>query len=583
MSMNDSESTTGIGTNGADPPRPSDDSDDTTLRDRIAANPRPATIWFAGFAVLVLVELGRFAGAGLNLAAILELFIGATFGTAQFIGGNVASTAGATAGAVAFVVSLVLVLAMLAGPVRSWLPFSPSEVFDVDVTPDRRLFVDRLFVTAGLGVLTALLMLTPVGDAVDAVIAGVAGVLESMTSLPTITSRELISNQGHLRPEGGWDGTFLGLPPAQAWFIRVVVVYVYAFVLLYWLWRGYVMYRRHYREADWAPIDDSIDRLRGHPWGKAGLVIVIMFFVMAAWAPALGPVTAEENLYSPYQHEITYLNDGEVKTTLHGTANIQSRSNGDSNVGPLEYDQYNRWAPFGTNSDGKDLFTFLVYGARTSLVIGLIATGLGAGIALALAMVTAYYRGLVDLVAVIGSDSIQSVPFILLVLLLYVVLREAEHPIVGLYDGGILLALILAFTSWPGLWRSIRGPSLQIAQAEWIDAAKSFGQRPSVTMRKHMAPYVVIYLIIYASLVLGTIVITTAALSFLGLGISPPTPEWGRMIADGRSYVSTRSWHVATIPGVMIVLVVTGFNAFGDALRDALDVEADVGGGGGGA
>jgi len=582
--MNDSESTTGIGTNGSDPTRPSDDSDDTSLRDRIAANPRPATIWTAGLAVLVLLELGRFAGAALNFGGILELFVGATFGTAQFVGGNVSTTAGGTAGAVAVVVSLVLVLAVLAGPVRTRLPFSPSEALALDVTPDRRLLADRLFVTAGLGVVTALLMLTPVGDAVDAIIAGVAGVLESMTSIPTITSREVISNQGHLTPGGGWDGTFLGLPPAQAWFIRVVIVYVYAFVLLYWLWRGYVTYRRHYREADWAPIDDSIDRLRGHPWGKAGLVIVIMFFVMAAWAPALGPVTAEENLYSPYQHEITYLNDeGNVETTLHGTANIDSRSNGASNVGPLSYDNYNRWAPFGTNSDGKDLFTFLVYGARTSLVIGLIATGLGAGIALALAMVTAYYRGLVDLVAVISSDSIQSVPFILLVLLLYVVLREAEHPIVSLYDGGILLALILAFTSWPGLWRAIRGPSLQIAQAEWIDAAKSFGQRPSVTMRKHMAPYVVIYLIIYASLVLGTIVITTAALSFLGLGINPPTPEWGRMIADGRSYVSTRSWHVATIPGIMIVLVVTGFNAFGDALRDALDVEADVGGGGGGA
>ncbi|PSQ48676.1 ABC transporter permease, partial [Halobacteriales archaeon SW_7_65_23] len=367
---------------------------------------------------------------------------------------------------------------------------------------------------------------------------------------------------------------------------RVVVVYAYAFLLLYWFWRGYLTYRNHYREADWAPIDDSIDRLRGHPWGQAGLIIVIMFVVLATWAPALGPVTAEENLYEPYQNEHTYLNEnGEVTSSPHGTLNIQTRSNGNTNVGPLEYDRYDRWAPFGTNSDGKDLFTFLAYGARTSLVIGLLATGLSAGFALALAMITSYYRGLVDLVAVIGSDSIQSVPFVLLVILLFVVLREANHPIVNLYDGGILLALILAFVYWPSLWRSIRGPSLQIAQAEWIDAAKSFGQRPSVTMRKHMAPYVVIYIIIYASLVLGTIVITTAALSFLGIGINPPTPEWGRMIAEGRSFVSTKSWHVATIPGILIVLVVTGFNAFGDALRDALDVQADIGseGGGGGA
>jgi len=560
--------------------------DDRTFRERVADNPRPAVIWLAGLTLLVLAELGRFAAGLLNLGAVSELGIAAVVGTARLVGDNVGSTLGSAAGTVAFAVGLVLVLAALAGPIRSLLPFSPAEAFGYDEPAGRRLLADRLIITGALSGFTLLLILTPVGDGVDGMIAAVAGGLDSLTGLPKITSRELIPNQGHRLPEGGWEGTFLGLSPAQAWFIRVVVVYAYAFLLLYWFWRGYLTYRNHYREADWAPIDDSIDRLRGHPWGQAGLVIVIMFVVLATWAPALGPVTAEENLYEPYQNEHTYLNEnGEVTSSPHGTLNIQTRSNGNTNVGPLEYDRYDRWAPFGTNSDGKDLFTFLAYGARTSLVIGLLATGLSAGFALALAMITSYYRGLVDLVAVIGSDSIQSVPFVLLVILLFVVLREANHPIVNLYDGGILLALILAFVYWPSLWRSIRGPSLQIAQAEWIDAAKSFGQRPSVTMRKHMAPYVVIYIIIYASLVLGTIVITTAALSFLGIGINPPTPEWGRMIAEGRSFVSTKSWHVATIPGILIVLVVTGFNAFGDALRDALDVQADIGseGGGGGA
>ena len=560
-----------------------DTEDDRTLRDRVAENPRPGAIWLAGFAVLILLELGRFADGATNLGIIAELGVAAVVGTAKLIGGNVGSTVADPLGPVVFALMLVLILAGLAGIIRSLIPFSPTKTLNLDVPDARRVLVDRVLVTAALAGFTALLMLTPVGEAVDAGIAAIISGLEAVSNLPTITSRELIPNQGHRLPEGGWEGTFLGLSPAVAWFIRVCVVYGYAFLLLYWFWRGYLTYRDHYREADWAPIDDTTNRLRGHPWGQAGLVIVIMFVVMAVWAPALGPVTAEENLYQPYQNEHTYLNDnGEVETSAHGTLNIQTRSNGDSNVGPFSYDQYDRWAPFGTNSDGKDLFTFLVYGARTSLVIGLLATGLSAGFALALAMVTAYYRGLVDLVAVIGSDSIQSVPFILLVLLLFVVFREANHPIVSLYDGGILLALILAFTYWPALWRSIRGPSLQIAQAEWIDAAKSFGQRPSVTMRKHMAPYVVIYIIIYASLVLGTIVITTAALSFLGLGINPPTPEWGRMIAEGRSFISTKSWHVATIPGILIVFVVTGFNAFGDALRDAMDVQADVGGEGGG-
>ncbi|PSQ46628.1 ABC transporter permease, partial [Halobacteriales archaeon SW_7_65_23] len=377
------------------------ETDDRTFRERVADNPRPAVIWLAGLTLLVLAELGRFAAGLLNLGAVSELGIAAVVGTARLVGDNVGSTLGSAAGTVAFAVGLVLVLAALAGPIRSLLPFSPAEAFGYDEPAGRRLLADRLIITGALSGFTLLLILTPVGDGVDGMIAAVAGGLDSLTDLPTITSRELIPNQGHRLPEGGWEGTFLGLSPAVAWFIRVCVVYGYAFLLLYWFWRGYLTYRDHYREADWAPIDDTTNRLRGHPWGQAGLVIVIMFVVMAVWAPALGPVTAEENLYQPYQNEHTYLNgNGELETSVHGTLNIQTRSNGDSNVGPFSYDQYDRWAPFGTNSDGKDLFTFLMYGARTSLVIGLLATGLSAGFALALAMVTAYYRGLVDLVAV---------------------------------------------------------------------------------------------------------------------------------------------------------------------------------------
>lgn len=553
------------------------DSENTTMWGRIAANPRPAMLWAAGIAVLLVLELGRFADGVMILGGVFEILVGFTRGTIQSIAGNVGNVLIGVVGSVVYAVLTVVVLAIVAGPLRGFLPASPTELYDSTVEKEDKLRGDRLVITAVLTVFVGLLALTPVGTAFDALVGAAISGLESVSTLPTITSRELIPNQGHQVPGGGWEGTFLGLSPAVSWAIRLVVIYAYAFFLLYWIWRGYITYREHYREADWSPIDDSINSLRAHPWGKFGLVIIIMFVVMAIWAPSVGPVTAEENLYVPYQHEVEYLTDnGEVETVTHGAANIDARSNGGSNVGPMSYDDYGRWAPFGTNPDGKDLFTFLAYGARTSLVIGLIATGLSAGFALSLAMITAYYKGVVDIIAVVTSDVIQSVPAFLMILLLFIVAREANHPIIDLYDGGILLALILAFVYWPGLWRSIRGPSLQISEAEWIDAAKSFGQRPSVTMRKHMAPYVFVYLLIYASLILGTIIITTAALSFLGVGINPPTPEWGRMISDGRSYVSTKSWHVATIPGVMIVFVTLGFNAFGDAIRDALDVQTDA-------
>lgn len=567
------------------------DEDRETSRELLRANPRPAAVWGAVLLVLVALEAGRFAGwvisAGETLGLILDGLTDAPGWVGDNIGGSVADLvawAGLPAGGIENAVSVVVVvlvafllLAIPAGAIRRRLPASPAEAVQPDLAVNIRDAVDRVLVTVGLGIIVVLIAFTPAGSAVDAVIGAARSALDSATSLPSITGRETIPNQGHQTPAGGWEGTFLGLSPGQAWAVRVAVVYAYAVALLYWLWRGYLTYREHYREADWAPIDDSIDRFRGHPWGQFGLVVVIAFLIMALWAPAIGPATAEENLYEPYQNDFQYLDEsGEVQEIPHGTANIASRSNGANNVGPLSYDDFDRWAPAGTNADGKDMMTFLAYGARTSLVVGLVTIILSATFALTLALLSSYYKGLIDLAAVLGSDTVQSIPALLLILMLMVTMREIDNPIADLYDGGILLALILAFTYWPGLWRSIRGPTLQISEAEWIDAARSYGQKPSVIMRKHMAPYVLAYMLIYASLILGTIIITTAALSFLGVGISPPTPEWGRMIDDGRGFVSTSSWHVATIPGVMIVFVVIGFNALGDAIRDAIDVEADV-------
>ena len=146
-----------------------------------------------------------------------------------------------------------------------------------------------------------------------------------------------------------------------------------------------------------------------------------------------------------------------------------------------------------------------------------------------------------------------------------------------LYDGALLMVGIFVLTQWPFLWRAIRGPALQTAEQEWIDAAKSFGQKPFVIMEKHMAPYVIGYMLVYTSMSLGGIIISVAGLSFLGLGINPPTPEWGRIISDGQPYVASASWHISLIPGLLITLIVTGFNALGDGIRDAIDPKSEAG------
>ena len=309
------------------------------------------------------------------------------------------------------------------------------------------------------------------------------------------------------------------------------------------------------------------------------MAIVFMFVVMAIFAPAMGPTTVEQNIQDPYSFNVQYWDDSteSVQEVPAGVANLQSISQGnpDKNVGPMTYDDFGRFHPFGTLESGKDLFTFMAAGARLSLFIGLASIVIGGLLAMAFALLTAYYKGLVDLMVVIVGDSIQSLPLLLLVILLSVVF--ADTWIGNLYNGSVLLVGIFAGTYWPFLWRAVRGPAFQIADQEWIDAARSFGQKPRVTMQKHMAPYIVGYLMVYVSMSLGGIIISVAALTFLGLGINPPTPEWGRAVNLGQPYVASVSWHISLIPGILITLVVTGFNAMGDGIRDAIDPQSTTG------
>ena len=417
--------------------------------------------------------------------------------------------------------------------------------------------------------------------AAEPVAAALAGAAERAAEVPTLTSRSVIDNAGYQTP-GGWEGTTLGLSPAAAWFLRVCVIYGYSFAWLAVGWWGYTLYRRHYRIPDWTPRDDVVNRFRRHSWGQFGLAVVFAFVVMALFAPVLGPTTVAQNIENPYENRIEYYDDetGEVETIFVGDANgeAESRGQGDENVGPLEYDQYDRFHPFGTLPDGKDLFTFMAAGARVSLIVGLTSLGIAGGIAMVFAMLTAYYKGLVDLGVVIAGDSIQAMPQLLFIILASFVLSDTW--IAEVFNGGLVLALLFGITGWPALWRAVRGPALQVSEREWIDAAKSYGQRPRITMRKHMLPYVVGYFLIYASLSLGGVIIGIAGLSFLGLGIEAPTPEWGRAVSAGQPYVATQSWHISLIPGILVVIIVTGFNALGDGVRDAIDPESDISDGG---
>ena len=488
--------------------------DESSLWARIQANPRPAFVWTAVSLALVAVEFGAFAGGIIAIADAIIMGITAFFDI--FLGLFAPGLAQAT----------------------------------VDAQLASTGFLDGLRQAAG--------------------------------ELPTLLSRQNIPNQGHQTgPNGPWTGTFLGLAPAYAWALRVVLVFAYGTFAFYWLFRGWTVYRENYRKAKWTPRDNIVNRFRNHRWGQFGVVVIMVFMIMALFAPTLGPSTVEGNIVSPYSHQLEYFSgeSGSVETISAGAANFETKSKGsvDQNVGPMTYDKFGRFHPFGTLVNGRDLFTYMVGGARLMLTVVAISMGLAMSLAIGLSMASAYFGGAVDLTINTIADGIVSIPQLLLLILVAVVF--ANHWLGNILKGGFLLALIFGFTSWPFLWRSVRGPAFQVAQEEWIDAAKSFGQKPRTIMVKHMLPYVIGYLLVYGSMMVGGIIIGLASLSFLGngLGISPPNPAWGRAISQGQPYVSTPSWHISFIPGVMIVILVMGFNAFGDGLRDAIDPESEGG------
>jgi peptide/nickel transport system permease protein len=513
-----------------------------TLLSRIAENPRPALLWGGVAAALLLVEIGAlFSG---SLLVIKASYIGFT-------------------AAIEVTVGLFAAVPGVSG-------------FTDFITDSHRWF--SVFIEGMRGS----------GPGADIVVAGSNvtnwfGFLPTAADIPTLLSRELVPNAGYkASATGPWKGTFLGLEPAHAWLVRVGLVYAYSAAVFYWMIRGFFVYRKHYRYANWTPRDDMIDRLRGHRWAQFGIVVGFIFVTMAFFGPTLGPTTVEHNIMSPYspEGEFQYFNaeTGEVETALPGAANLESKSKGggDQNVGVWSYDDFGRFHPFGTLTSGRDLFTYMMGGARLTMSVAAISLFISSFIASVMSLLTAYYKGLLDKVAILVSDGIVSIPQLLLLILLGVMFKN--HWLVKILDGGLLIALIFGFTGAPSLWRVLRGPAFQVSEQEWIDAAKSFGQPVRTTMKKHMFPYITGYLLVYASMSIGGIVIGMAALSFLGngLGIQPPTPAWGRAISNGQSYVSTQSWHISIIPGLMIVIVVMGMNALGDGIRDAIDPESDA-------
>lgn len=216
--------------------------------------------------------------------------------------------------------------------------------------------------------------------------------------------------------------------------------------------------------------------------------------------------------------------------------------------------------PLGTDPLGRDILSRIIYGARITLTISLLAVLVGALVGVTLGIIAGFSGGLVDSVLMRIADMQLAIPLVLFALLVIAVMGPSITTLV----------IVLGLTGWTRYARIVRGQVLALRDREFVLAARAAGASSARIMFRHILPNVATPVLVVGTLELARVIIMDAALSFLGLGVQPPTPSWGRMLADGRSYISA-AWWVVTFPGLAIALTVLGVNLLGDWLRDFFD------------
>lgn len=261
-----------------------------------------------------------------------------------------------------------------------------------------------------------------------------------------------------------------------------------------------------------------------------GLLILLGVAVAAVCAPLVSP-------YDPLAQAITY------------------------RLKPLAWtDAAGQTYLLGTDHLGRDILSRLIFGARISLIIGLSAVAVAGTIGTLIGLVAGYGGGRVDDFCMRLTDTMLAMPFILLALAVIAVLGPSLRNII----------FVLGITSWVSYARVVRAEVLSLRTREFVAAAQALGGGGGRIVFRHLLPNVLTPVIVIGTLEVARMIILESALSFLGLGVQPPTPTWGGMLADGRAYLST-AWWLATFPGLSIMLTVLGINLLGDWLRDVLD------------
>lgn len=263
-----------------------------------------------------------------------------------------------------------------------------------------------------------------------------------------------------------------------------------------------------------------------------GLFIFLILVLSALLAPVLTP-------YDPYTMDFTQINKPPSGEHLMGTDEV-----------------------------GRDYLTRILYGGRVSMKVGLFAVGIEIVIGALVGGVAGFYGGWIDNLLMRIDEIFMSFPFLPLAITISAVVGTSVKPEQKMY----IVMVIIGVLSWPGLARMIRGQILSLREQEFVQAARALGIRDSKIIWRHLIPNTVGYIIVSATMGMAAAIMSEAALSFLGLGVTPPVPTWGNLVQNARDiYVLKNRVWLWLPPGIAIFLAVMGINLFGDGLRDAID------------
>jgi ABC-type dipeptide/oligopeptide/nickel transport system permease subunit len=286
---------------------------------------------------------------------------------------------------------------------------------------------------------------------------------------------------------------------------------------------------------------DALYRLFRNKAAVAGLIVIASAFLIAIFAPVLAP-------YDPIDQVKPIASQMEPQWT--GSKYIDSRF------------------VLGTDFLGRDILSRLMYASRISMVVGFIPTAIVFVLGITVGMTAGYFGGWIDQLLMRFTDIVYAFPDFLFLLIIVASFRASQFG--KIMDGLLLIFVAIAIVGWVGVARLTRGQVLSLKEREFVEAARAVGATPRRLMTKHLLPNALAPLIVTAAFAVPSAILGEATLSFLGVGIIPPTPSWGQMINEGFPLFSSNPWAVL-LPAMCISIVMLAFTFVGDGLRDALD------------